>query len=55
MKHRYWLFRRQGIYYLQDAQTRHKESLHTSDRREAQRLRDARDDATQNPNLGIDA
>ena len=33
--------------------TGHKESLHTSDRREAQRLRDARDDATQNPNLGL--
>jgi len=53
MKHRYWLFRRNGIYYLQDAQTGHKKSLRTSDRREAQRLRDARDDATQNPNLGI--
>ena len=53
MKHQYWLFRRNGIYYLQDAQTGSKESLHTGDRREAQRLRDARDDATQNPNLGL--
>jgi hypothetical protein len=29
MKHRHWLFRRNGIYYLQDAQTGSKESLHT--------------------------
>jgi len=53
MKHRYWLFRRNGIYYLQDAQSGHKESLHTSDRHEAKRLREARDDAGQNPNLGM--
>ncbi len=53
MNHRYWLFRRNGIYYLEDAQTGHKESLRTSDRREAQRLREVRDDAAQNPNLGI--
>ena len=53
MKNRYWLFRRNGIYYLQDAQTRQKESLRTSDRREAQRIRDARNEAAEAPNLGI--
>src|SRR5439155_9335517 len=30
MKHRYWLFRRNGIYYLQDAQTRREEKLKTA-------------------------
>src|ERR1041385_8766705 len=53
MKHRYWLFRRNGIYYLQDVETGHRESLKTNDSREAERLRDARDDAAQNPNLGM--
>jgi integrase len=53
MKNRYWLFRRNGIYYLQDAQTRHKESLRTSDRGEAHRIRAARNEAAEKPNLGI--
>jgi hypothetical protein len=29
MNNRYWLFRRHSVFYLQDAQTRQKESLHT--------------------------
>jgi hypothetical protein len=53
MKHRYWLFRRNGIYYLQAAQTGHKENLHISDRCEAQRLREARDDATKTLTLEL--
>jgi integrase len=53
MKSRYWLFRRNGIYYLQDAQTRQKESLRTTDRSEARRVRDARNQAAENPKLGI--
>ena len=53
MKNRYWLFRRNGVFYLQDAQTRHKESLRTCDRREAERLRDARNQVAERPSLGI--
>jgi integrase len=53
MKNRFWLFRRSGVFYLEDSQTRKKESLRTRDRRETVRLRDARNDAAQNPNLGI--
>ena len=53
MKNRYWLFRRNGVFYVQDAQTRHRESLHTSDRTEAERIRDARNQVAERPNLGI--
>jgi hypothetical protein len=53
MKKRFWLWRRHGIYYLQDAETREKESLHTRDRQEAERLRNARNDATARPALGM--
>ncbi len=38
MNNRYWLFRRHGVFYLQDAQTRQKESLHTRSRREAEQI-----------------
>ena len=53
MNNRYWLYRRQGVFYLQDARTRQKESLRTSDRREAERIRDARNQVAERPNLGI--
>ena len=53
MKKRYWLFKRAGIYYLQDVESRKKESLHTSDRKEAERLREARNEAAQRPHLGL--
>ena len=53
MKNRFWLFQRHGVFYLQDSQTRRKESLHTRDRGEAERLRTAHNDAAQNPALGM--
>ncbi len=53
MKNRYWLYRRNGVFYLQDAQTRQRESLHTTNRTEAERLRDARNQVSERPNLGI--
>jgi len=53
MKNRYWLFRRHGVFYLQDAHTRQRESLKTSNRREAARIRDARNQAAERPGLGI--
>jgi hypothetical protein len=53
MKKRYWLWERNGIFYLDDAVTRQKESLHTRDRHEAERIRDARNEAVARPTLGI--
>lgn len=53
MKHRFWLFRRHGVFYIQDSRTRHKESLHTRDATEARRLRDARNTAADQPSIGI--
>jgi len=49
MKNRYWLFRRNGVFYLQDAQTLRKESLHLRDASEARRLRDARNAGAERP------
>lgn len=53
MKKRYWLWERNGVFYLDDSVTRKKESLHTRDRREAERIRDARNEAVARPTLGI--
>jgi len=53
MKNRYWLFRRRGIYYLEDAQSGRKESLCTTESAEARRIRDARNEAAEKPNLRI--
>jgi hypothetical protein len=49
VKNRFWLFRRDGVFCLQDAETRRKESLHTRDRDEAVHLCDTRDDAAKRP------
>jgi integrase len=53
MKNRYWLFRRNGVFYLQDAETRQKESLHITDKAEAQRIRNARNEAVARPVLSV--
>lgn len=53
MKKRYWLWERDGVFYLDDALTRKKESLHTRDRNEAERIRAARNEAVARPTLGI--
>src|SRR5262245_10036594 len=53
MKNRFWLFKRDGVFYLQDAVTRKKESLRTEDRREAERIRNARNDAAEAPSIGF--
>ena len=45
MKNRFWLFKRGNTYHVEDSLTRKQESLHTADRREAERLRSAKDDA----------
>ena len=53
MKHRYWLYRRGSTFYLQNVETGKRESLHTSDRKEAERLRQAREDTKERPSLGL--
>jgi len=55
MKHRFWLFKRRGIFYVEDTFTGKQESLGTRDRKEAERLRVTKDDAASQPfvNLAI--
>lgn len=53
MKKRYWLWERDGVFYLDDALTRKKESLHTRNRDEAERIRAARNEAVARPILGV--
>jgi hypothetical protein len=38
MKQRYWIFRREDTFGIQDTQTGKQESLHTRDRKQAERL-----------------
>lgn len=53
MKQRFWLFKRGGVYYLQDSKTGHKESLGTRDVKQAERLRAAKNEAAEKPLLGL--
>ncbi|MCI0744798.1 MAG: tyrosine-type recombinase/integrase [Verrucomicrobia subdivision 3 bacterium] len=53
MKQRYWLFKRGSTYYVEDAQTGQQTSLGTTDKREAERLRNAKIEAAQQPALGL--
>jgi integrase len=53
MKNRYWLFKRGTVYYLQDALSGKQESLGTRDPHEAERLRQAKNEATQNRTLSL--
>ncbi len=53
MKNRYWLFKRGGMYYVQDSTTGKQESLRTRDPKEAERLHLAKNEATQNRSLSL--
>lgn len=53
MKNRFWLFKRGSTYYVQDTFTGKQESLRTKDKREAERLRQAKNEAITNPMLGL--
>ena len=53
MKQRFWLFTRNGVYYLQDSVTGKKESLHTKDHKHAEHIRTARNEAADKPLLGL--
>ncbi len=53
MKQRYWLFRRGSNFYVEDSVTGEQKSLGTADRKEAERLRAAKNEATERPALGL--
>ena len=45
MKNRFWLFKRNGVFYLQDSRTGKQESLGTREREAAERLRATKNEA----------
>ena len=53
MKNRYWKFNRKGIWYVEDAVTGKQESLRTSDEKEAEQLRHAKNEATRDRALSL--
>lgn len=53
MKQRFWLFKRGPVFYIEDSESGKKESLQTTDRKEAERLRLARNEAAESPLLGL--
>jgi len=53
MKSRFWLFQRQGVFYVEDTLTGKQESLGTRDRSEAERIRCSKNEAAQQPFLGL--
>jgi integrase len=53
MKNRYWKFNRRGIWYVEDSTTGKQESLRTSDEKEAEQLRHAKNEATRDRTLSL--
>ena len=53
MKHRFWLFKRGGTFYLQDSLTGKRESLATRDRKEAELIRATKDMAIAQPHINL--
>jgi integrase len=53
MKYRYWKFNRKGTWYVEDAVTGKQESLRTSDEKEAEQLRHAKNEATRDRALSL--
>ena len=53
MKDRYFIYDRNGTYYLQDKETGKRESLRTKSRRVAERLLNARNEAASQPQLNL--
>lgn len=49
MKNRFWLFKRGNVFYVEDSLTRKQESLQTKDLKEAEKIRDAKNEATRHP------
>ena len=53
MRRRFWLCKRNGIYYSKDALTKQRLSLQTTNRVEAERLLHAKNEAEQQPMLSL--
>jgi hypothetical protein len=53
MKEQFYLFKRNGIYYVQDVATGRQHSLKTKDGTEARRLLHAKNEAGQCPTLNV--
>src|SRR5262245_30912258 len=53
MKHRFWLFKRGGIFYLQDALTGKQKTLDTRERKEAELIRATKDTAITQPHINL--
>jgi integrase len=53
MKNRYWKFNRRGIWYVEDAVTGKQESLRTSNEKEAEQLRHAKNEAMRDRALSL--
>jgi hypothetical protein len=53
MKQKYWLCKRNGIFYSLDSQTGKRESLQTDDKEEAKQIIRAKNDATTQPAINI--
>jgi hypothetical protein len=53
MKERYWLSKRGSMFYSLDSQTRERKSLGTTDRHEAKKIIQAKNESTDRPALGL--
>ena len=53
MKEKYWLIKRGTRYYSLDSETRERKSLGTTDRHEAQKIIQAKNESTHRPALGL--
>jgi hypothetical protein len=53
MKQRFWLCKRGHTFYSLDSETRERKSLGTTDRHEAQKILQAKNDSTDWPALGL--
>lgn len=51
-RQRFWLYQRSGVFYLHDAVTGQRESLHTRSKREAEQIRITRNQMAAQPQLG---
>jgi hypothetical protein len=53
MKERYWLSKRGSVFYSLDSQTRERKSLGVTDRREAQKIIQAKNESVGRPAVGL--
>ena len=53
MQEQYWMFRRNGIYYVQDKQSGQQKSLKTRDKAEARQMLAGKNQATEQPQMNM--